>query len=76
MNEFARLQSGVRVSDVGNVPLGTVGRVTDRAFELVPDQGRGPIWLSPEALYIVQEQAATLICARANLAAYRIPPQR
>ena len=72
MNEFARLQSGARVSDVGNLPLGIVGRVTDQAFELLPDQGKGSIWLNPEVLYIVQEQAATLICARTNLSAYRI----
>jgi hypothetical protein len=49
--------------------------VTDRAFELVQD-GNDPIWLTPEVLYVVQEQAATLLCARENLASYRISRPR
>jgi hypothetical protein len=69
MQELSRLAEGMQVTDIGNVPLGRVGRVLANAFDLVlPDGSR--IRVSAEALFTVEHARASLICPGSGIRSY------
>ncbi len=74
VNEIRRVKTGMRVSDIGNRPIGQIEDVRGKAF-MVDVAGDGRMWLMEDALFSVDETTVTLVCAAGSINRYRIPTE-